>query len=61
MRSLKQNATLVLGTDEEQGSSGRDKGFEFIKALIRFVMFFILTMPTQSGTKCMGLKFPKHT
>lgn len=61
VRSLKQHAVLVLSIDEEQGISGRDKGAEFIKALIQFVMFFILTMPTQSGTKYMVLKFPKHT
>lgn len=61
MTSLKQNAMLVLGIGEEQGISGRDKGAEFIKALIQFIMLFILTMPTQSGTKYMVLKFPKHT
>lgn len=52
---------LVLSTDEKRGSSGRDKGAEFIKAFIQFMMFFVLTRPTQSGTKYMGLKFPKNT
>lgn len=61
MRSLKQTAMLVPSINEKQGSSGRDKGAEFIKALIQFMMFFVLTMPTQSGTKYTGLKFPKHT
>lgn len=51
MRSLKQTAMLVLSIDEKQGILRGDKGAEFIKALIQFMMFFVLTRPTQSGTK----------
>lgn len=56
MRSLKQTVMLVLSMDEKQESSGGDKGAEFIKALIQFMMFFVLTRPTQSGTKLHGFK-----
>lgn len=60
MRLLRQNAILVIRVDEEQESSETEKSTEF-KALFLFVMFFIVTMPPQSGTKYMVLKFSKYT
>lgn len=56
MRSLKETAMLVLSIDEKQGGLGGDKGADFIKALIPFMMSFVLTRPTQSGTKLRGFK-----